>query len=78
MNLLVVDGGNFAVAHENCDFRVQEFISDSGSLGVLVNTSLGRFIERTAVGRQRNVAVLKSGFANLRQSLCAASGMRNT
>ena len=64
VDFLVIDGGNSAIAHENCNFRVEEFISDAGGLGVLVDTSLGRFVKRTAVRRQCNVAVLKSGFAN--------------
>ena len=63
VNLLVIDGGNFAVAHGDGYFRVEKFVSYSGSLGILVNAGRGGFIERAAVGRQSDVAVVECGFA---------------
>ena len=66
VNFLIVDGGKPTITHENGNFCVKKFVCNSGRLGVLVYSCLGSLVECTAVGRQRDVAVIKSGLTDFK------------
>ena len=64
MHFFVVESIDFAFVAVYGYLGVQQLIVDAHGLGVLVYSGFGGFVEHTAVRRQGDVAVVKSGFAD--------------
>jgi regulator of extracellular matrix RemA (YlzA/DUF370 family) len=66
----VIIAAGFLLAIIYGKFRIQEVVGDACRLGVLIDASFGRVVERLAVGREASdIVAIASGFAHLQATL---------